>query len=130
MIFKENQAIYKQIADHFCENILTRKWKPGDRIPSVREIAVNMEVNPNTAMRAFTYLQDQNIIFNKRGIGYFVSDEGYERSLEMRKEEFINNELPELFRSMEILGFKVQDMEKLYKDYLSKHKKSNQDENK
>ena len=84
MEFKDTQTIYLQIADHFCENILRKKWNPGDRIPSVREMAVNIEVNPNTVMRTFNYLQDKGIIFNKRGIGYFVSDgekcrvEGYE----------------------------------------------------
>ncbi len=120
MRFKENQAIYKQIADFICEYILMQIWKPGDRIPSVREIAVKMEVNPNTAMRAFTYLQDLEIIYNQRGIGYFVSEPGYEKALEFKKEIFISEELPELFKSMHLLGFSVKDIEHLYRDYVSK----------
>ena len=87
MEFRDKQAIYLQIADHFCENILLEKWKPGDRIPSVREMAVNMEVNPNTVMRTFTYLQDKEIIFNKRGIGYFVSEDGLKRTINLKKED-------------------------------------------
>jgi GntR family transcriptional regulator len=78
MEFGDNNAIYLQIADHFCENILLQKWNPGDRIPSVREMAVSIEVNPNTVMRTFNYLQDKGIIFNKRGIGYFVTEDGFQ----------------------------------------------------
>ena len=75
MEFRENQPIYMQIADYFCNNILSTEWKQDEKIPSVREVAVIMEVNPNTAMRAYTYLQEKEIIYNKRGIGYFVAPE-------------------------------------------------------
>ena len=75
MEFGDSNAIYLQIADQLSENILLRKWSPGDRIPSVRELAVSVEVNPNTVMRTFNYLQEKGIIYNKRGIGYFVSDQ-------------------------------------------------------
>lgn len=69
MNFANKQPIYMQIADYFCESILKNEWKPNDKLPSVREIAVQVEVNPNTAIRAFTYLQDKGIIFNKKGPG-------------------------------------------------------------
>ena len=118
MEFNENQPIYLQIADHFCENILQRKWIPGDRIPSVREIAVSIEVNPNTVMRTFTYLQDQGIIFNKRGIGYFVSDDGYSKTRSHRKEEFVKHELPEMFKTMSLLNLTMEDIMKYHKEYL------------
>ena len=74
MEFKEKKSIYVQIADHICENIVKGIWKEGDRIASVREFAVDIEVNPNTVMRAYSYLQDEGIIYNKRGIGYFVGE--------------------------------------------------------
>ncbi|MCK5673954.1 MAG: GntR family transcriptional regulator, partial [Spirochaetales bacterium] len=73
MQFKDKKAIYIQIADKIADNILSERWKEEERIPSVREMAVNMEVNPNTIARTYTYLQDMQIITNKRGIGYFVS---------------------------------------------------------
>jgi GntR family transcriptional regulator len=94
MEFLESQPIYMQIADNFCENILLQRWKPNERIPSVRDIAVTMEVNPNTAMRAFEYLQNKDIIYNKRGIGYFVADEGFQKALELKRAEFIEKDLP------------------------------------
>lgn len=117
MEFNENQAIYLQIADFFCENILQKKWQQGEKIPSIREIAVQVEVNPNTAMRTFNYLQDKGIIFNKRGIGYFVADDGFEKTLELKKEQFIQEEIPQMFRTLELLRLNFKDLEKLYETY-------------
>jgi DNA-binding transcriptional regulator YhcF (GntR family) len=122
MEFNENQAIYLQIADYFCENILQKKWQEGEKIPSIREIAVQVEVNPNTAMRTFNYLQDRGIIYNKRGIGYFVADDGYEKTLELKKEQFVSEELPQMFRALELLRMSFKDIEKLYQTYLKQNR--------
>jgi GntR family transcriptional regulator len=123
MEFRDNQAIYLQIADLFCENILLRKWKADEKIPSVREIAVEVEVNPNTAMRTYTYLQEKGIIYNKRGIGFFVSDEGYEKSLTLKKEKFYNQEIPLFFKTMVLLGISIKEIENLFNDtYQNKNK--------
>ena len=73
MNFKESKAIYLQIADRICDEILLGQFAEEERIPSVREYATIVEVNANTVMRSFDYLQSQNIIYNKRGIGYFVA---------------------------------------------------------
>jgi len=117
MEFGDSNAIYLQIADQLCENILLGKWVPGDRIPSVRELAVSIEVNPNTVMRTFNYLQDKNIIYNKRGIGYFVSDDGFEKTRSLRKENFVNHELPRLFKEMRLLNFSTDDLGTYYRQY-------------
>jgi GntR family transcriptional regulator len=130
MDFRENQSIYLQIADHFCENILLEKWNPGDRIPSVREMAVNIEVNPNTMMRTFNYLQDKGIIYNKRGIGYFVADDGFEKTRILRKEDFINQELPRFFKTLKLLNISINDVSRFYKEYMDKQINSRDDENK
>src|SRR5271169_1688117 len=66
MEFQESQAIYLQIADMLCENVLRGSWKPGDRVPSIRELAESIAVNPNTVVRAYSYLQDHGIIYNQR----------------------------------------------------------------
>lgn len=116
MEFGDNQAIYLQIADHFCEQILLRKWNPGDRVPSVREIAVEIEVNPNTVMRTYAYLQDQGIIFNKRGIGYFVADDGFEKTKALRKEAFISLELPKFFKAMRLLEIDMSTIERYHQE--------------
>jgi DNA-binding transcriptional regulator YhcF (GntR family) len=114
MEFLENQPIYMQIADNFCENILLQNWKANERIPSVRDIAVTMEVNPNTAMRAFVYLQEKDIIYNKRGIGYFVTEEGYQKALELKRAEFIERDLPVLMKTMKLLDISCKEMEEIY----------------
>jgi transcriptional repressor NrdR len=65
MNFKESKAIYLQIADRICDEILLGQFAEEERIPSVREYATIVEVNANTVMRSFDYLQSQNIIYNK-----------------------------------------------------------------
>jgi GntR family transcriptional regulator len=117
MEFGDSNAIYLQIADQLSENILLKRWNPGDRIPSVRELAVSIEVNPNTVMRTYTYLQDKGIIYNKRGIGYFVSDDGYQKTSDLRKEDFVNNELPKVFKAMNLLNLSMEDVSKFYQQY-------------
>ena len=72
MNFKESRAIYLQIADRICDDILLGQYEEEGRIPSVREYASIVEVNANTVMRSYEYLQSQEVIYNKRGIGFFV----------------------------------------------------------
>ena len=119
MDFVNKQPIYMQIAEYFCENILKKDWKQNEKIPSVREIAVLVEVNPNTAIRAYTFLQDQGIIYNKRGIGYFVAEDGYDKALEIRKGEFVQKDLPDVFKTMTLLNLKLDDLVQLYKKHFS-----------
>ena len=107
MEFRERQAIYLQIGDHICENILRGTWKEGYRIPSIREMSVSIEVNPNTVMRTYSYLQDKGIIFNKRGIGYFVADRAYENTLDLKKKNFL---LPEVAKK----NYPKNDFHKFY----------------
>lgn len=118
MKFKESKSIYLQIADRICDEILQGQYKEEERIPSVREYATTVEVNANTVVRSFDYLQGQDIIYNKRGLGYFVAQEGRERILGLRKEVFLNEELPEFFRQLKTLDISMKDVEKLYKEYL------------
>lgn len=120
MEFREDKAIYLQIADCILDNILSKSWRTGDRIPSVREMAISIEVNPNTVMRTYTYLQDKGIIFNKRGIGYFVSENAYELAKNIKKEEFIKKEMPAFFRNMKMLNISFSELRKLYEEFKNK----------
>ncbi len=117
MEFTDNQAIYMQIADFMCEHILQKKWLEGEKIPSIRDIAVKVEVNPNTALRTFNYLQDQGIIYNKRGIGYFIADQGYKKTLELKKKQFIKEELPKMFRLLDLVDLSFDDIKQFYQTY-------------
>ena len=110
MEFRQNQAIYLQIADHITERILSGTWPEGERIPSIREMAEDIQVNPNTVMRSYAYLQDLGIIYNQRGIGYFVAEDAYRKTLELKKQNFIRRELPRIFRTMDLLHLTCEDL--------------------
>ncbi len=117
MEYRGNRAIYLQIADMVCENILKRRWVEKERIPSIRELAVTMEVNPNTVLRTYNYLQSKGIIHNKRGIGYFIQEGAHRRVMELKRDDFIRNELPYFFDVMEMLGIGFDELKELYKNY-------------
>jgi DNA-binding transcriptional regulator YhcF (GntR family) len=126
MDFDNGTPIYLQLVELFYENILLRHWQEAERIPSVREIAVMVEVNPNTAMRAFTHLQEQDVIHNKRGIGYFVSENGYDKVLNIKRKEFKQEMLPDMFKNMKLLDISFKEVTALHNTYI----KTNEDEKK
>ncbi len=110
MEFNPNKAIYLQIRDSICERILSGELKPEDRIPSVREYGASIGVNPNTVMRTYEKLTQEGVIYNKRGIGYFISQEAKDLVLESSRKEFIENELPVMIRKMELLGLDPKEL--------------------
>jgi len=116
MEFRQNQAIYLQIADHVTERILSGTWPEGERIPSIREMSEDIVVNPNTVMRSYAYLQDLGIIYNQRGIGYFVAEDAYSKTLELKKRNFIRRELPRIFRTMDLLHLTCEDLRTLLEE--------------
>jgi len=117
MEFKETQPIYLQIADFVCEKIISKTWTAGQRIPAVRELAVLLEVNPNTVMRTYEFLQQKDIIYNQRGVGLFVATGGYKNALEYRRAEFLRKEMPSFFRSMQLLQMDIDDIAPLFRKY-------------
>jgi DNA-binding transcriptional regulator YhcF (GntR family) len=110
MTFSNDKAIYVQMADRLCDEILAGKYQDDDRIPSVREYSVLLEVNTNTAVKAYDELARENIIYNKRGLGYFVTPGAKKQILKERKKEFMKERLPELFRQMQLLGITLEDV--------------------
>ena len=118
MDFKENPAIYIQIAEYVCEQILLKKWKLGEKIVSIRDLAVSMEVNPNTVQRAYDFLQQRDIITNKRGVGYFTEDDAMERILSFRREQFIENELPVFMRNIYLLNMDFKEIKTMFDQFV------------
>lgn len=110
MEFNANKSIYLQICDAIYEQILTCRLMPDERIPSVREYGAEIGVNPNTVMRSYEKLTGEGVIYNKRGIGYFISAEAREIVLEVQKKEFLEVEVPALLRKMEMLGISVEEI--------------------
>ncbi|HEY5368418.1 MAG TPA: GntR family transcriptional regulator [Hanamia sp.] len=118
MEFKDTPAIYIQIAEYVCEQILLKKWKLGDKIISIRDLAVTMEVNPNTVQRAYDFLQQRDIITNKRGIGYFIDDDAMERILSFRREQFMENELPVFMRNIYLLKIDFKEIKSSFDQFV------------
>lgn len=110
MQFDKNKAIYLQIADLLMDGILNSKWNIGERIPSVREMATSIEVNPNTVMRAYNFLNEKEIIINKRGIGYSVCSTAVNNIIEIKKQDFLVHELPQLKKSMALLNISIEEL--------------------
>jgi len=118
MEFRDNEAIYLQIADYAGENILLGKWALNEKISSVRELAVELQVNPNTVMRSYEFLQSKEIILNKRGIGFFVDDQAKEKIKVYRKERFLGQELPGFFRNLQLLEINMDEIKKRFDDFI------------
>ena len=110
MEFSEPRSIYLQIADQLRDRILAGEWQAGERIPSIRELAVQLGVNPNTVTRSYQTLLDWGIVANQRGRGYFVSDEATQRALAAMREEFVRDELPKIIRAMQMLDIGMDEL--------------------
>ena len=117
MQFRESQPIYLQIADFVCEKILLKEWLPGERIPSVRELAVQLEVNPNTVMRTYEFLQQEGILFNQRGIGLFTAGDAVVQATRYRRTQFIEKDLPAVFRNLFLLGMDPIELSPRYQQF-------------
>ncbi len=124
MEYKGNKSIYLQIADHICERILKGAWRETERIPSIREMAIEAEVNPNTMTRSYSYLQENGIVYNERGIGYFVSKDAKNKIKAIMKKEFLKEEVPHFFKQMELLDISFDELQA----YCSKNKEENNNE--
>ncbi len=110
MEFNSNKSIYLQICDNICERILSGDLKPDARIPSVREYGADIGVNPNTVMRSYEKLTGEGIIYNRRGIGYFIAPDAKDMVLSTLRKEFIENEVPQIVKRMNLLGIRPEDV--------------------
>ena len=86
-----------------CEKILSGELKAEDRLMSVREYGALIGVNPNTMMRTYEKLTDDGVIYNKRGIGYFVCPDARKTVLANERKSFMENELPAILKRIQLL---------------------------
>ena len=110
MEFNTQSPIYLQIADRICEQILSDDLLPEERLSSVRELAVQLEVNPNTIVRSYAHLEQNKYIYKRRGIGYFVLSSTKENLSIFYKKRFINKTLPSIFKQMEQLDISIDEI--------------------
>lgn len=120
MDFNENKPIYIQLADQIMDEIERGDSRPGDRLLSVRDYAAKTGVNANTVMRSYAQLQQEGIIYNQRGIGYFYTPDCGEKVLEMRKRSFFNKEIHYFMERLKALKVSPEELMKMYDEYLER----------
>ncbi len=117
MIYKKQNYIgFAQIVDLVVDRVLLGEYKADDRIPSVREMAGECEVTPNTVVRAYERLERAELIYTQRGLGFFVSPDALERVRELRLKELREEELPRLIRKCKVLGLTTAEVLELIKE--------------
>ena len=123
MQFNENKAIYIQIAERIADEIMLGVYNEDERIPSVREYAARMEVNINTALRSYAYLEQTGVIYQRRGLGYFISPDARQLIVRHYKEDFFGTFLPEMFNRMDMLGIGIEEEVPLFRPHLLLHQR-------
>jgi GntR family transcriptional regulator len=124
MEFKDSPPIYIQIAEYVCEQILLKKWNIGDKIISIRDLAVKMQVNPITVQRGYDFLQQRRIISNKRGIGYFIEMDAPDKILVFRRDQFMETELPVFLRNMYLLNIDPKEIKIKFDEFVKENFKN------
>ena len=114
MAFSNDKAIYLQMADRLSDEILVGTYKAFDRVPSVREYAARLGVNANTAVKAYDQLSQEGVIFNKRGLGYFVAEDARRHIKDTRRAVFLKSVLPEMVRQMKLLDISFDDIKEAF----------------
>ncbi len=122
MIQTDNRPIYIRLADQICDRILLDEYRKLERIPSVREYAVSQQVNPATAARAFEILERQGVIFNKRGLGFFVAEDAAEVIRKMRLDTLLGEESELFFSRLAVLEVSPDQLKDMYTEYLVNNK--------
>ncbi|MFF2094330.1 GntR family transcriptional regulator [Paenibacillus sp. NPDC058174] len=117
MEFDNNQPIYLQIMNHIKRQIIVGKLKPGDKIDSVRELAAELQINPNTIQRTFQELEREGIVETKRGLGRYVTSE--ESTIMSIKKEMAGDLLDRFVLGMKELGFESKDIITIVSDAVS-----------
>ena len=119
MNFNDNKPIYLQITDKIMDSIITGKYSSDERLPSVRDYASDVEVNPNTVMRAYEWLQRNELIYNKRGLGYFLDSGAKKKIIKMRRDIFFKEEADYFFRRIASFGITPEELDELYREHLA-----------
>jgi len=115
--FDERSPIYEQIVMQVCRSLIKGELKPSDRIPSIRELAIALKVNTNTVQRAYQEMERRQLIFSKRGTGYFIT-EGENMVAEI-KTEIVKDVVSRFLEEMRSLGFKDSQIQSEIETYVN-----------
>ena len=106
----DNSPIYRQLKQRVVSMMLDGLLKPGDALPSVRQIAAEYQLNPITVSRAYQELADETLVEKRRGLGMYVTDGAREKLLTSEREQFLKNEWPAVLERMRSLGLSVKEL--------------------
>jgi len=108
--FHTDQPIFKQIRHRLVDMIVSGTVEPGDALPSVRQIAGELSVNPLTVTKAFEALVDLGVVEKRRGMGMFVAQGAAQTLLEHERNRFLAEEWPRIAQRIAALGLRLQDL--------------------
>lgn len=117
--FDEKSPIYIQIAKHIKMKIISQEIKSGDQLPTVRELAEEAGVNPNTMQRAFSELEEEGMVFSKRTSGRFVTED--EKLIKQKRHELATEELQSFVQNMHHIGFDTSDIIAVLESYVKEN---------
>ena len=116
-VFDENQPIYIQIMDLIKKQMISQELRPGEKLPSVRDMSKQLEVNPNTVQRAYIEMEREMLVYTKRGQGTFIIDEP-KVALKLRQ-EMVLDRVARFVKEMEEFGFSHDELIKIIKRHLA-----------
>lgn len=122
MEFQSNLPIYLQLMDDIKRQIVSGKLQPGEKLPSVRDLAMEYGVNPNTMQKALSELEWEKLLYTMRTAGRYVTEDG--ELIEKLKEEQASKKMKELIHALEPLGFGPEEMKDLLGKCYEEMKKS------
>jgi len=108
--WKEDQPIYRQLRDKVAAQIIKGSIKEGEPLPSVRTVAVDLQINPLTASKAYQELVDEDLVEKKRGLGMYVVKGAQKKLLNLEKKKFLEEEWPVIQARVTSLGLDVKDL--------------------
>ena len=106
--FQDHLPIYAQLMDTLKRRIVTGRYLPGEKLPSVRELAAEAGINPNTVQRAFSELEREGLIYTQRATGKYVTEN--EADIKSAREDLARTQVSDFLRAMQSLGFSVGDV--------------------
>src|SRR5690606_30045521 len=108
--WSDNAPIYRQLKERVIAMMLDGVLKPGDALPSVRQIAADFQLNPITVSRAYQELVDETLVEKRRGLGMYVTEGAPDRLLASERERFLREEWPAMLARIERLGLSVDEL--------------------
>ena len=106
--FQDHLPIYAQLMDTLKRRIVTGRYLPGEKLPSVRELAAEAGINPNTVQRAFSELEREGLIYTQRATGKYVTEN--EADIKSARQSLARTQVADFLRAMQSLGFSVGDV--------------------